>query len=264
MLEKKPFYIGWQAENDPRFQLHFRKYRWLFLIFLAALSGTVVLFQKPFNDHRFEFGQITQVTGRYFSDPFPMLIAEDGQLASNLSKSILLVGNGKRGAEGIMRSISADQGELNGKRITVSGTLIYGDGKTLLELTNEESSVEKIFSENPELASIKGRAPVALSGEIIDPKCYFGVMKPGEGKIHRSCAIRCISGGIPPVFRHETGNLEKPYKYYLMLDTENNKVNHEVLPFVAERINVLGNAANFMGWDIVYLSIDELHRDVDQ
>lgn len=24
-------------------------------------------------------------------------------------------------------------------------------------------------------------------------------MKPGEGKAHRACAIRCIAGGIPPV-----------------------------------------------------------------
>jgi len=27
---------------------------------------------------------------------------------------------------------------------------------------------------------------MTLQGEIIDPKCYFGVMKPGKGKIHRS------------------------------------------------------------------------------
>lgn len=39
---------------------------------------------------------------------------------------------------------------------------------------------------------------MTLEDEIIDPKCYFGVI-PGKGKIHRSCAIRCISDGIPPV-----------------------------------------------------------------
>ena len=38
-----------------------------------------------------------------------------------------------------------------------------------------------------------------LRGEIVDIKCYLGVMKPAHGKPHRSCAARCISGGIPPV-----------------------------------------------------------------
>ena len=34
----------------------------------------------------------------------------------------------------------------------------------------------------------------------MDSKCYLGVMNPGSGKVHRDCAVRCISGGIPPVF----------------------------------------------------------------
>jgi len=25
-------------------------------------------------------------------------------------------------------------------------------------------------------------------------------MNPGNGKVHRDCAVRCISGGIPPAF----------------------------------------------------------------
>ena len=34
----------------------------------------------------------------------------------------------------------------------------------------------------------------------MDSKCYLGVMNPGSGKVHRDCAVRCISGGIPPIF----------------------------------------------------------------
>ena len=41
---------------------------------------------------------------------------------------------------------------------------------------------------------------VRLTGEIVDSKCYFGVMNPGNGKVHRDCAVRCLSGGIPPAF----------------------------------------------------------------
>jgi hypothetical protein len=39
---------------------------------------------------------------------------------------------------------------------------------------------------------------VSVIGEIVDSKCYFGVMNPGRGKVHRDCAVRCIAGGIPP------------------------------------------------------------------
>ncbi len=42
---------------------------------------------------------------------------------------------------------------------------------------------------------------VKLQGEIIDSKCYAGAMKPGDGKTHKACAVLCIRGGIPPMFR---------------------------------------------------------------
>ena len=40
----------------------------------------------------------------------------------------------------------------------------------------------------------------SLAGEILDSKCWFGAMRPAEGKVHKSCAALCIRGGIPPAF----------------------------------------------------------------
>ena len=37
-----------------------------------------------------------------------------------------------------------------------------------------------------------------LVGELVDTKCFLGVMRPATGKVHRGCAIRCLSGGAPP------------------------------------------------------------------
>jgi hypothetical protein len=39
---------------------------------------------------------------------------------------------------------------------------------------------------------------VSLTGELVDSKCYLGVMRPGVGKVHRGCAVRCLAGGVPP------------------------------------------------------------------
>jgi hypothetical protein len=51
-----------------------------------------------------------------------------------------------------------------------------------------------------------GRA-VTVAGEIVDSKCFLGVMNPGERAVHRDCAARCLSGGVTPmvVFRTESG-----------------------------------------------------------
>jgi hypothetical protein len=38
-----------------------------------------------------------------------------------------------------------------------------------------------------------------LVGEIVDSKCYLGIMNPGETNPHRECAALCIGGGIPPL-----------------------------------------------------------------
>jgi hypothetical protein len=49
---------------------------------------------------------------------------------------------------------------------------------------------------------------VTLTGELVDTKCYIGVMRPATGKVHRACAIRCLSGGVPPglLLRDADGN----------------------------------------------------------
>ena len=124
-----------------------------------------------------------------------------------------------------------------------------------MELSKKEASLIKIESESTSPAPIPS-APQAITvqGEILDPKCYFGVMKPAEGKIHKSFAIRCISGGIPPVFRQATNNVEKPYDYYLMLDENGQSINQEILAFAGEDIVINGKTNQFSSWKVLYVN----------
>ena len=48
---------------------------------------------------------------------------------------------------------------------------------------------------------------VTITGEIVDSKCFLGVMVPGSGKTHKECASLCLRGGIPPAVyvRDEAG-----------------------------------------------------------
>lgn len=231
----------------------------LVLVLLPILALAFSFLQKPSNDHSFELGKMTTLTGTYFSEPLPMLILDEEDLPERMNPDVLLIGYGKFGAEGIMDKIEKEHGLLSGKKIRVEGTLIYGDGKTLMELTNEEDAlVEVLEGESKSMAvgdvikNIDGR------GEILDPKCYFGVMKPGEGKIHKSCAIRCISGGIPPVFRMKTGG--DVYEYYLLLDENGHKLGKEILPLVGEDIQIKGKVAQFSSWKILYADLADIRH----
>jgi hypothetical protein len=81
---------------------------------------------------------------------------------------------------------------------------------------------------------------VQLTGEIVDSKCYFGVMNPGNGKVHRDCAVRCISGGIPPAFLVRDANGQTVT--LLLANWKRELLNH-----VAEPITIHGRLARSSG-----------------
>ena len=83
----------------------------------------------------------------------------------------------------------------------------------------------------------------AIAGEIVDGKCYPGIMKPGRTKTHRACAIRCISGGVPPVFRAENSSGQS--LYFLLSDLDGNAVNAQILSMVADPIQITGEVMQY-------------------
>jgi hypothetical protein len=98
-----------------------------------------------------------------------------------------------------------------------------------------------------------------IKGEIVDPKCYFGVMKPGEGKPHRDCAIRCILGGIPPVFHVQNTNGEN--NYYLIVGPHGERMNESVRDFVAEPTEIEARLVQYDDWIVMYVKDKEpIHR----
>ena len=63
-------------------------------------------------------------------------------------------------------------------------------------------------------------------------------MNPGQLLPHRACAIRCISGGIPPVLL--VRDAEGGANYLLLVSADGKPVNQEVLDFVAEPVQITG------------------------
>ncbi len=120
--------------------------------------------------------------------------------------------------------------------VRLQGTLIYRDDKTMIEIA--AGTISNIENGVVTPGTSESLGVFTLRGEIVDSKCYLGVMKPGNLKPHKACAIRCIRGGITPVLcvRDESGNA-----MYVMLAGKNGQpINAEVIPFVAEPVEVTG------------------------
>ena len=151
------------------------------------------------------------------------------------------------GGMNYVEPVEANEGDLNGRSVKVNGTLNYGDNKVLIELTQKEKSIAEVSDQKME-GKLQSLGTMQIEGEILDPKCWFGVMKPGEGKVHKSCAIRCISGGIPPVVRMKgtEGNT-----YYVLLGPNGEAINQDILSYVGEEISAQGEVYETHGWKYI-------------
>ena len=257
MNNRDDFFIGWKDKMSDDTSSFIKRFLFISGFIAVLIAFAVVRFQRPFASFIFNLGDVTEFTGIYHSSPVPILEVSSSDIPDGFSNSILLVGYGKFGAEGIIENFDVENSLLDGSKITLRGTLIYGDGKTVLELTEKEKSLVKVFDSDI-LQKPRSQRPdkeIRLVGEILDPKCYFGVMKPGEGKIHKSCAIRCISGGIPPVFRSiENGTND----YYLVLGSGGEKINDDLLEYVAEQVRINGKVNHLNGWDVLYVNTADI------
>ena len=131
--------------------------------------------------------------------------------------------------------------QLDGKAVSLKGTLIYRDDQTMIEVA--EGSLKTDATRGPAAVTNAILASVSLGeqtlrGEIVDSKCFLGVMNPGQLLPHRACAIRCISGGIPLVLlvRQSDGTAH----YLLLVSRAGLPVNREVLNLVAEPVQITG------------------------
>ena len=192
---------------------------------LAGLiaGGLLIFGQTPFATGKFEYGEYRDYAGVIEEWPYPMLVTDDA--------SFLLVAPGKHGLSDTVKG-------LQGKHVQLKGSLIERIPDRMIEVVPESIAV----GASPLLATPSRTidlGTVTLRGEIVDTKCYLGVMNPGEHKVHRDCAARCISGGVPPAFlaRDVSGDA----RILLLAGEDGRALNREVLPFVAEPLEISGN-----------------------
>ncbi len=80
-------------------------------------------------------------------------------------------------------------------------------------------------------------------------------MKPGQGKAHRDCAVRCISGGAPPAFVvRSAGAAGERTLILLLVGADGGSIANRILDLVAEPVEIEGEVSRL--GDQLVLSTD--------
>jgi hypothetical protein len=263
-MNNEEFYIGWMGEAPKSFAAWIRKYLIVLLPVIIVLGALLALSQRKFGTGTFEFGTLTEVKGIYFKGPVPNIKVLNGKDIWGIENYITvpLIGFGKHGADGVLADIEKEKSIiLEGKEIILKGTLLYNDGELLMQIDANDQPLISVTDNKNDVAVLtqtKDLGLLDIKGEIVDPKCFFGVMKPGEGKPHKDCAIRCILGGIPPVLK--VTNDEGRQNYYLIVGPIGEKMNEAVQDYVASPVTIHAKAVEYGDWIVLYVQQNGLQH----
>lgn len=250
------FYVGYRRRAPAALARFVRGVSIALVVLAAGLAAFLAAGQKRFGPGTFEFGIERELSGVIAEHPHPMLVvprpgapAGDGAAADPVEASRYpLVARGKHGA-------AAAVAGLDGEPVRATGTLIYRPGTTLLELAPGSPARPPGAAGRPPAATPAGGEDLGvhtLRGEIVDSKCWLGVMKPNRRKPHRACATLCIRGGIPPALLVETASGGE--SVFLLAGGGGEPVGPRLLDLVAEPVEVTGRIVRH--GDLLVLAAD--------
>jgi hypothetical protein len=233
------FYIGWEAKAAPGIRRITKCAVGLLLLVGLGAAATLAISQRLVGTSVFEWGKTKNFTGILKVEPYAhLLVTRPGQSADLPSfSSYYLVAPWKFG-------LPKDRlAGFDSKPVSLKGTLIYRESQTMIEVRPDSITVTSETNLAPRISNLSSldtrhSSPVTLRGEIVDSKCFLGVMNPGQLTPHRACAIRCISGGVPPVLLVRPKG--EPAKYFLLVSADGKPINKQVLDLVAEPVEITG------------------------
>lgn len=246
MSERQDFYVGYLERAPASIAAFLRPRTLLVAALLMSIGVGLLASQSAFSSGVFEFGRLRDFEGRIEAAPYPVLAIDR---PGGGSSRYLLCAEGKHGADALVaKSI--------GRRVRLRGTLIHRECMTMVEI--EEGSITALdggTEAQPDAPTARIElSSTTLRGEIVDSKCHLGVMKPGEGKAHRDCAARCLSGGVPPMLYaiDQNGRTLR----VLLSGAGGEAIGRKLLDFVGEPVEISG-ALSIQG-DLYQMRIDPL------
>ncbi len=229
-MSQNDFFIGW-AETPKRDRRFFLAMGLTLLAGTGGLALTLATGQNRPGRGGWDMADVREFRGVATAEPYAMLRTAD---VDGSAKTVLLGCQGKCG-------VSARIGALSGQQVVIKGSLIQRGPHAMIAVVDGMDWIRPGDDTRPD-AGLSFPAPaslgnVRLKGEILDSKCWFGAMRPSEGKVHKSCASLCIRGGIPPAFYVKDIRNQKA----LMILTDGGQgFGHDLLEFVADPVEISG------------------------
>jgi hypothetical protein len=189
MTSEDEFYIGYDAGMGPRTRKTVAAAVVVGMVAAIATAALIVAGQRPLADSRFAYGAMQEVSGFLLREPAPALMRWE----NDQWRRYWLVSRGKFGPE---HAVGRD---LAGW-VRLAATRVDREPWHMLEVADGSARSVPAESADPPSTPSTSSRHVTLRGEVVDSKCYLGVMNPGEGVVHRDCAVRCLAGGVTPMF----------------------------------------------------------------
>jgi hypothetical protein len=178
------FYIGYDLPMPKGIAARVRRVTAATVSVAMVLAATAMAFHHRLAEATFEYGSPQELSGVLRRTPYPRLEVE--------GRRAWLVGRGKTGGEAALTDVPDGA-------VTLQGTLIERGPHRMFEVVPGTATSVADASAGPHATQTPRGSDVTLYGEIVDSKCFLGVMNPGEGTVHRDCARVCLRGGIPPM-----------------------------------------------------------------
>lgn len=249
-FKDQPFYVGYLPLPGAvrRFLLP-----WLAanIVLLLAVGVVIAQQQRDPGDGAWDTGTPVTYEGVLTLEPYPMLRVTNAEETGG-PLTVLPIEMGKRGSQERLA-------DLEGQRVRLTGFEIRRTGRVVLGLEAGDEAVEALGNASPPAAF----APTDLGshtlvGEIVDPQCFLGAMKPGEGKPHKVCATLCITGGIPPVFvvNDEAGNTTT----YLLMTKDGEAFPPSHYEYIADPLELFGRVERRGDMLVLLADLSSFHR----
>ncbi len=233
-------YVGYRKRAPPATARFVRRVVVALGAFAVGMAALIASSQDTVDPGTFEYGVDRAFAGRVLEVPYPMLFVEPSGATPTL---YLLVARGKHGAAGLVTG-------LEGRRVRLAGSLIERGRSHMIEIAPDSVEVDPAAPAVPELAP-RTLGRLRMRGEIVDGKCFLGVMKPGRQKPHRDCAARCLAGGAPPLFW--VPGREGGYAF-LLVDERGDGLRVDLRDWVAEPVEIEGRVERL--GDVLVLAAD--------
>lgn len=241
MAPADEFYIGYEPELPPAMARRLRTVVASCVLVLVVVAVVVVRASRPLAGGSFAYGHLQQWTGYLIDAPAPALIVP----TAGGDAWHWLVGPGKHGAGRVLNGITTGW-------VRITGTQISRGAWRMIELASISRVAAPPAAGPPALLAELAPRDARIRGEIVDSKCFLGVMNPGERIVHRDCAIRCLSGGVPPMiaYHDEAGSPTLA----VLVDGRGRQLLDDVRPLVGRPVSAAGRIFQVNGQPVFQLA----------